>query len=62
MVHPRSMRFEGLLGHTFSAQLLASVKSPVVVDCGSNRGEFARACRDRFGADLPPLLSPQFTQ
>ncbi|MBM4223504.1 MAG: FkbM family methyltransferase [Gammaproteobacteria bacterium] len=38
-----SLKFFNLLGHTFSQGLLPEVGS-VVVDCGSNRGEFALYC------------------
>lgn len=46
------MQFGNVLDHTFCTSLLADSPNPVVVDCGSNRGEFARHCAERLGASV----------
>ncbi|MGE5490049.1 MAG: FkbM family methyltransferase [Actinomycetota bacterium] len=42
------MRLMRLCGHSFVSDFLG--EAPVVLDCGSNRGEFARKLADGFGA------------
>jgi FkbM family methyltransferase len=44
------LRFHNFLGHTYCETLFDGTKPPTVVDCGSNRGEFAKHCAVRHGA------------
>jgi FkbM family methyltransferase len=46
-----SLNFYNLLGHTFSPSLLPAAGG-VVVDCGSNRGEFALHCANYLHAKV----------
>lgn len=57
------LNFRNVLGHTFCTTFLVGPR-PTVVDCGANRGEFARFCAEAFGARVvafeadPELAGP----